>query len=349
MSPATPAPTSTRHPSNSVSKRKAARIAKEEEERLIASANTRRFLVQRGWAPPSSDLSKFSRRSDPLVDRAALEFLDKKLASGGHFGLTTSPARLVRLRPTSELNKLKRWGAKYTLSRKARHILTRVHSPTGLGTAYLIHVPIWDHASDVWKTLALVTSIPVGQRLAFNLNLAPDIALRAIKSKKGPAKYLQDRLATELRLAFPGRPQPAFFMQLEMLDASRRCPDTYGLHLHGVIERPSSDADVGRMKEALRRAAGKTVAAKRARLLLLRSALNPLGWAAYIYKHRLATSAAIRDCRLLLACPPVPGADTVLAASARLRAQAQAWYNAQREDEDLIWVSRKKTISRVTL
>lgn len=330
-------------------KRKAARIVQLEEAKQIASANARRFATSRGWVRPSSDFPKASRQSDPLVDRTVLTVLDRKLASGGHFTLTAAPSRLVRPRPVSELNRLKRWGPNYTLLRRARHFVSKAPSPMSSGASYLIHVPHWDHASEVWKTLAYVSCIPVGQRLAFTLNLDPDVAFRAMKSAKGPSKFLQDRIAAALRRAFPEQCRPSFLLHLETVQGSNRSAHFAGLHVHGIIERPQMGQSIQQLKEALRHAGGKIRDSSRARQLLIRSALNPIGWTAYIYKNRLSTASAIRETRILAGVPTGQGTDTVLAASSRLRAQAQAWYAARRRDENPIWVSRKRMIAPIAM
>jgi hypothetical protein len=341
-------------PTLTARKRKVHRSARLKEDGLIAAANTARFLVERGWRSSLSDFPKYSRQSDPLVDRAALEFLDRKLAKGGHFGLTASPACLVRLRPASELVKLKRWGAKHTLSRKARHALTPTFSPTGAKPAYLIHVNNWDHASEVWKLVSYISCIPVGERLTFNLDLTPQIALRAIQSQEGPAMFLQDRIASQLRRTFNPNSSPAFAMQLETAEpweGSRRAPVPAGLHVHGVIERPRRAQDLKALKRALINVSGESNKKQRPRMLKLKSCLNPIGWATYIYKRRLQTSAALYDARLTLTHIPIcklTEKQPVLAASARLRSRAQAWYKAQREDETLTWISPKKGIARTT-
>ncbi len=329
------------------SKRRAAKVASEKEAELIAHANTGKLLARLGLGS-SSEVSKGSRRSDVLVDRAALAILNKKLAKGGHFGLTGKPARVVRRRPGSELKKIKRWGAEYTLTRKARHILTQVSAPVGTGIALQVHVPHWDHASEVWKTLAYVAAIPVGERLAFTLKLAPEIAMRAIAAPKGPSKYLQDRLATKLREAFPEGDAPAFMIVLETTGEPRLSSSTNGLHIHGTIERPRSGA-VCHLKDALCDAAGKISGAGRARQLHLVSSLNPVGWTAYLLKNALSTEMALKEARTISACSFVPASQSTLAASARLRRQAKRWFNSRRDDEDLVWVSRRKALARTLL
>lgn len=334
-----------------VKKRRATRIAKSKEGKLVASASTRRFLAQKGWGA-SLGLSRSTRRSDPLVDCVALEYLDRKLALGGQFGLTAVPPRLVPVRPTSELNRLKRWGQKYSLARKARHALSHIPSESGSRPRYLIHVPHWGYASEVWKTLAYMTCIPVGHRITFNLNLTHDIALRALQSKRGPTKYLQARIATELRASFPGQRQPDFMMVLECVGDGWGAPDRLGLHVHGVLYAPFGEQTVQsprqimqRIKNALRRAGGKFSAATIARQLLSRSALNTIGWTAYLYKQRHTTSLAIQNAQRLLGMRPGRTPIPLLAATAGLRAQAQRWYAARRGDQDLIWVARKKVRS----
>lgn len=326
-------------------KRRKARKAKAREEELIVSARLAARFRSSGGAGPLSGFSKPVRRSDFHVDRTVLEYLDRKLAKGGQFGLSDAPARLVRTRPKSELNKIVQWGSKPTLARKARHMLTRVPSSTGYKEAYLIHVPHWDFASDVWKVLSYVTSIPVGHRLAFSLVLTEDIAGRSLKSRKGPAAYLQDRIATELRNAFPGEPRPAFMMMLETTGQDWSTPEGLGLHLHGVLELPTARS-MPRLKRALLRAAGEAPGARRARQLLIRSALNPLGWTAYIFKHCLTTDRAVQTAQAVLHHPPAIGPVTLIAATSRLKADARGWYMAQRDSEDLVWVARKSAISK---
>lgn len=337
---------STRPSRSKVKKRKAARLDKKKETQLIASAHTRRFVVQRGWAPATSDFSKASRKSNPQVDRQIIKFLDKKTAIGGFFGLTGRPSRLVRPRTSSEYSKLKRPGVQQFISRQAQGKLSRVPTPNGSASpAYLIHAPIWDHASETLKALAYVTCIPVGQRLAFTLHLADEIVRRALLSPKGVSGYLQDRIASELRATMNGD-KPDFIMGLETTGDGWGPPGQLGLHIHGVIMRCSGT--LPSLKAALRRAAGKTEPRKKARLLTVRSALHPLGWTAYIIKHWLLTSQAIKNAQKFIGLRTTSDLVTVLGATANLRKQARGWYNSYRESEDLIFLMRKKGIGPAT-
>jgi len=335
------------HPqSHKARRRKAARLNREKEAKLIGSANARRFLVQRGWAPASSGFSEGSRKSNPLVDRQIIEILSKKTAGGGFLGLTGRPSRIVRPRPAWELKKLKKPGVQQYISRQAQWRLTKVPTPNGSSLpAYVIHVPIWDHASEALKALAYVSCIPVGERLAFTLRLASTVVHRALLSPKGVARYIQDRIATELRHAMPGV-RPDFMMILETTGDGLGPPEQLGLHVHGVIVQRSKNDPV--LRAALRRSAGETDARKQARLLTVRSALHPLGWTAYIFKHRLLTSRAIKNAQMMLHHRTTVDVVPVLGATANLRKQAQRWFNSYRESEDVIYQMRKSGIAPAT-
>lgn len=306
--------------------------------------------------PNGSKVPKAKSRSDLLLDRAVLQQLAKKLASGGTFALTAKPGRPVPNRTQKQLHKTKRFGVATTLARHARGRLSKI---TDLGlagdpvrNAWKVHTPNWDHVSDVIKAVAYGAAIPDRRRFTFTLNLSPDIQVKALRSK-GFAKFMQDRIARELRKVFPGK-QVGFVFVVEGAYDVQGVEELIPFHLHGAIEVPDYvlDGEIieftsheGTVAEALRVAGGKFAGKARARQVKLDPMYNVVGWFSYLAKARFITARALRSARQM-ARIPLPPAEGIVAATSKLRAAGQRWFNEARATEVRFAVRAKKRLPR---
>jgi hypothetical protein len=199
-------------------------------------------------------------------------------------------------------------------------------------------------------------AIPAHQRYAFTLKVSPAIQQRAMASPLGIAKYLQARIAAVFRNTFEGMASPEFVMALEWVFDQQGVTELIALHVHGVVKVPDHVIpgagpgmwNLDKVEEALREAGGVFVGRARARQLDTRYARNPIGWTAYILKNRLATYAALKSGRRMSGLPAHPDSEGIVAATAKLRAEGQRWYEQARRTEEMFPVgpSRKRKPGR---
>lgn len=327
--------------------RRRAKLVKEVEASLAGREYLSRPVRWGKAVPPmlvvrnGSKVSKTKSRSDLLLDRAILQQLGKKLASGGVFALTSKPSRPVPKRSLGLLHRAKRFSIAMTLARHARGRLSKLMDLAGdpVRNGWAAYVPNWTHVSDVIKAVAYGAAIPDQNRHAFTLNLAPGIQTKALRSK-GFAKFMQDRIARELRRAFPDR-HIGFVFVVEGAYDIQGVQELIPFHLHGAIEVPDYYLEGGRIDfmshegdvaEALRAAGGHMPPELRPRQVMLKRTYNVVGWFSYLAKARFVTIHALRSARKMGRIPS-PRSEGIVAATAKLRAAGQQWFNEVRKDE----------------
>ena len=300
---------------------------------------------------PRSNLSKPKARSSPLLDRAILQQLTRKLQYGGVFALSAKPPRPVRHRDRDKLHKFKRFKVAITFARHARERLSRLTDLAGdpMTNGWAASVLNWTHVTDVIKAAAYGAAIPDHSRYAFNLNLSPEIQDKALRSPRGFAKFMQDRIGRELRKAFPGRPVGFVFVVEGAYDI-QGVEELIPFHIHGAIEVPDVQLDGERVElmsheddvaEALKKAGGKFPEEEGARQAKMEPIYNLIGWFAYLAKARFVTTHALNSARKM-ARIPMPASEGVLAATAALRSAGHRWFNDAKTNETQFSVATMK-------
>jgi len=200
-------------------------------------------------------------------------------------------------------------------------------------------MPNWDHVSSVIKRMAYGSAIPATLRHTINLRLSDQVVLDALKSKKGFAGYMQDRIARCLRHEFgPRHPIPDFVIGLE---------GAHGLdpfHIHGAIamepgriyfdRQQPVGPDGERIRAALLKAGGEWPG--RARQLLLEECYDVTGWFSYIGKYRLVTARALLTARKRLGISALGQEESLVGATLALRRAGKRWYTAALASEEYV-------------
>lgn len=179
-----------------------------------------------------------------------------------------------------------------------------------------IEVPSWSTAGDAMKAAGLFT---IGCRLghrSVTIKLSKAIQAQAIAYRKGPAQFLQQRVAKKLRDAGLKGTEFAFVIDTNVES---------DLHLHGCMGFPSLDLgkldDRRRMREALGKVCGPDATVRNG-IKIKKFNSFPEGFGGYAAKYSLVTKAELTK---------AGAAPKILLKTQGLTAQATEWWNAERQ------------------
>lgn len=184
----------------------------------------------------------------------------------------------------------------------------------------------WDHAGRYIHLFAYASCIRYEPE-AFSLNLSHDVIEKALRSPKGFAPYLQDRITSEIRREYEakGFSIPEFCFIVE--GNGRDIP----FHLHGVISAGPQFRSF--LKRALLRAGGRHDT-RRTQLRFKRMTFAA-GWVSYLSKSQFQTADCLKKARAARGSHR-RSKECVLGASQSLRRAARKWYEDARADEAVV-------------
>ncbi len=152
-----------------------------------------------------SDKSRSAWRNDPRRDEKILSHIGQLVRRKQPVRLSVSSAHLVS-------------AARKNLADAAR---------AGVLVIPDLFVPAWDHSSDLMKMLGWGLAARDIGATPFTLRVSGDVLDAARRSRVGPSRYLQDRIARHLRTRLPNSPA-TFWFAIEQGHAEQA-------HLHGAI------------------------------------------------------------------------------------------------------------------
>lgn len=283
-------------------------VAQEAERARELSAAVRRRadrVIQRLRAGPSKKPPKTPRK-DRDLDLKIFRRIRASLRRGDVVRLTSKPGPAVTdMRTRKRRIRTSRWKAEEEIDGGGS-----VDEICAAESTFM--VPHWDHTGDRLKLLAWAMSIKGMGGQAMSLHIPDATWSKALKSARGPAAYLRDRMVKRLKKAFAstGFPPPEFFFLVEASSTVRP-------HLHGAIVVPPG------MRTSVEAALIESVGVWRTgtRQLDLREITDAAGWACYVAKFTFTTMLTLEDRR-------------IAAATNGLRSTARAWYLDRREQGD---------------
>jgi hypothetical protein len=210
-----------------------------------------------GKGPKSrSEKSRSAWRSDPLRDEKIFSYISSLARKGQPVRLSVKSAHSV------------------SLARKNLADANRA----GLSIIPDVFVPDWDHSSDLMKMLGWGLAARELEATPFTLRVSDTVMDAAHRSRVGPSRYLQDRLARHLRTRLPSH-APTFWFAVEQGHSEQA-------HLHGAMVIPEAAHSV--VREALASAGGKWEGGSLRQVHFSR-AKNPIKWVAYSTKWLFGT------------------------------------------------------------
>lgn len=317
-----------------------------EKNHLAADEETRREWEEYAARNYPRFFRKLSRvaspgaRSDFLRDRALLhEIADITKANGVCVVSGTTP------RPVSVKGSRQRPRRRFTkegsLFRSFRLRMTKLGKDNVKFVVwydgrmhYEVRLPNYSHSSPLTRALAYGACIKYEHRWAFTLHLSDKVIDEALRSKRGFASYIQDRVRDSLKEALRGTRlrMPEFFLIPE-IDPER----TERIHVHGVIEivndpfsRFPGRATLNRraISDALGQAGGISDFApgERARVVDIRPCTGVAGWVSYITKWYLSVAANLDVMRRARGYAIPDRKETLVAATQGLRRAGGKWH-----------------------
>jgi hypothetical protein len=271
-------------------------LNKADEHERQENARVRRKIekiVERLKASASKKPHEKSRR-DADVDRAIFNRILAGLAAKDTISLTGRSGPTV-----TDIR---------SRTRRIRTPTSEVISVNGHGSILL--VPHWEHTGDRLKMLAWGMVMKEMGGEAMSLHLSRQVIRNGMRSAKGLAANLRDRITKRLRARFAGsiHAAPEFFFFIETAPG-------IDPHLHGAISIPPGMRN--EVEAALRDAGGAWGTGTRQ--LDLRPITDAAGWAAYISKFTHTTAYLLQDSR-------------IAAATNGLRRLAKTWYTLRRKN-----------------
>ena len=148
-------------------------------------------------------------------------------------------------------------------------------------------LPHWDHTTLPLKMLAYSIESAKDGAQTINLRPNPKVTEQALRSPRGPAGYMQDRIRREMEKAFGRDNIPDFWFVVET-DSDKR------FHLHGAVVTPTVVGAPDMVDAALRAAGGTWDAAKGHHHQQISKSLDdPIYWAFYVCKRMNVGKARI--------------------------------------------------------
>lgn len=168
-----------------------------------------------------------------------------------------------------------------------------------------LFIPHWDHASPNLKMLGWSLASYDLSATPFTLNIDPKLIAKGKASSHGLARYLQDRIARQLRRRIPNHKIDFWFVIEQGIGDEP--------HLHGAITIPVGERD--HVSLALREAGGDGRC--KSRQLKFSQPRCPTTWIGYSTKWKLVSEGHLE-------------ASTITAATKGLRSRAKKLYNNYR-------------------
>jgi hypothetical protein len=194
--------------------------------------------------------------------------------------------------------------------------------------------------------MAYGMAIPEERRFAFTLKLSDEVIVMALKSSRGFAGFMQDRIARFLRNGVPYGGRVDFTFVVEAWGKWERP------HLQGGIELPHPFADeddvfslrddrTELIREALIEAGGRT---RKSTQLNAKPMYEAAGWFGYLGKRRLVTARTLKRMRKSFGIAPLTKTETLVAATQSLRQAGKRWFeNAKATENFVLWDRRKRS------
>lgn len=249
--------------------------------------------------PPKSrsDKSRSAWRNDPRRDEKILIYLSSLVRSGQPARLSVNSAHSV-------------YAARKNLAEASR---------AGVRIIPDLFVPAWDHSSDLMKMLGWGLAARHMGATPFTLRISEAVIGAAKRSRVGPSRYLQDRIARHLRTRFPNS-APTFWFAIEQGFSEQA-------HLHGAILIEEGQ-EPGIRKALL--AAGGDWTGGTVRQLHLSPAKNQIKWVAYSTKWLFGTHRRLVENDGIVDIDLFTNRKVPIAASQTFRVAARAAYRAAR-------------------
>lgn len=248
-------------------------------------------------------------RRDPLADRDIVKHIQRSIQAGATVRFSGREGPLVWRIPTPmhQAN----WNVIDAENRKAKKKLKPADS--WIKTMWLPHP---DHTGDMLKALSWGCSMSGPAARSLTLHLGDEVIMVARADPVGFVRHMQIRMAKELKRAFrsvDGAVLPEYFFTVEDTDLGRP-------HIHGAIQLPNEDrAYLDVVREALKKAGGKSHHKETGRQLHMPELETPARWVNYLSKWVLG-SAVRHD-------------GGKFAATNGIRRQGRAWYVKARAGE----------------
>lgn len=214
-----------------------------------------------GKAPKSrSDKSRAAWRNDPKRDEKILSYIGRLVRNKQPVRLSVKSAHSV------------------SAARKNLADATRA----GVRTIPNLFIPAWDHSSDLMKMLGWGLAAREMGATPFTLRVSGDVLDAARRSRVGPSRYLQDRIARHLRTRLTNSPA-TFWFAIEQ-------GHTEQAHLHGAIL--IQEGQRSSVREALIAAGGDWEGGS-VRQVHFSPAKNQIKWVAYSTKWLFGTHSRL--------------------------------------------------------
>jgi hypothetical protein len=207
-------------------------------------------------AKSRSEKSRAGWRNDPLRDEKIFSYIGRLVRKRQPIRLSVKSAHTVS-------------AARINLADAARAEVRIIPD---------LFVPTWDHSSDLMKMLGWALAATMLRATPFTLRLSDDVIAAAKRSRVGPSRYIQDRIARHLRTRIPGI-DPTFWFAVEQGKWEQA-------HLHGAIVIQDDERPL--VLEGLRAAGGKWAGGP-VRQVHFSPRKNQIKWVSYSTKWLFAT------------------------------------------------------------
>jgi hypothetical protein len=292
-----------------------------------------------------SKVSNPQTRVHRLVDREIVKKMGDIVDKGEHVALAANDLRVVLKekgwRSSKKHPEKRAWAPKTTrraisrfTSRIARKCIKKVIKAGE--PIRVIATDHWDRASPVLKMLGYAGAITATNGRAFSLNLGQEVIDAGLRSRKGFAGFMQERMRRTLRELV--QPKTGFVPDVFFIVEGYRSLEE--LHLHGVFDadnrgyrpRPLGDDLVDHISDALKAIGGKQT--DPTKQLMVRPITNLPGWIDYISKRMLTTAEDLTVKRALAGFRPIVREESLVGATLNLRRRGRTWYQAARKKQN---------------
>jgi hypothetical protein len=281
-----------------------------------------------------------------LIDREIVKKMGDFVDKGEHIALASNDLRVVLKekgwKPSEKHPEKRPWSPQTT-----RKAISRYTSPIARRCikkvmkdgkpVRVMSIDHWDRASPVLKMLGYAGAISATNGRAFTLKLGQEVIEAGLRSRKGFAGFMQDRMRRILReQVFPrtGFIPDVFFI----VEGFRSLEE---LHLHGVLDADNRDYHpqplgndlVDHIADALNLIGGAKT--NKATQLVIRPITNLPGWIDYMTKRMLTTAEDIIVKRASANVRPLAQDESLVGATMNLRQRGRRWYHAARKGQDV--------------
>ena len=181
----------------------------------------------------------------------------------------------------------------------------------------------WTHTGERLKLFSYGAAMMEGGPLhTLNLNLGETVQREALRSRRGVAGYLSERISRHLKKA--GEPSPSYAFLIE-------ASPVHDMHVHGLIQ---SNQNAASLRAALKAAGGECLGKPHERQVHLKPVWSLEGWVAYIAKATFTTAREVR--RLKTRETGEASRTMLIGATQGVRRAGAAWYRNMRRTGDPI-------------